>query len=194
MSTNIRHPQALAPVDDRGKAIEPNPHFDTWDPTPHAYFNVGIAQVTLADIVLGGTHQVDGIGRSEQRGFEARRLDLAYVAGPSMQDTARLVIPIDQLLEVKRYLPTPGHRLAYVKIRPEASGYRDAEGVHHAIDNPASLIPDYGSDSARCGCLGDGMGRGEDAGDVNSDGYETGSTMCDSCAASWALDHVVVRG
>lgn len=158
-----------------GELVAPEPFFDDWDPTPHGHFFVASADVQLADVVLG-THQVDGIGVANQRGDEARRLDLAYVVGASVQPTARLILPLDQQLRVKRYLPAPGgHDWAYVNLREtvELDGGRTL---------PAGLVPDYGHDVQRCCGV-----------ELNPHGYETGQTMCDECADSWADDYVVVR-
>lgn len=116
-----------------GVPVEPAPYFHEWDETPHAMFTIAVTQVNLGDVVLGGTHQVDGFGRAEQRGTEAIRLDLNYLVGPSLESTARLILPVDQMLEVKRYYPD-GPRLAWVKEAPD----------------PAGLIRDYGSERSLC--------------------------------------------
>lgn len=78
------------------------PRVDAWDPTPHTIRFMTIEDVDLGDVVLG-THQVEGIGRAEQRGKAAIRLDLRYVAGPADEDSARLILPFGHELEVKRY-------------------------------------------------------------------------------------------
>lgn len=173
------------PVDGRGNAVDPEPHFDRWDPTPHAYFMLGVTQVRLSDVVLGGTHQVDGIGRADQRGAPAVRLDLTYVAASSEQPSARVILPTDQTIEVKRYTsPSLPHRWSYVRLNDESVDLSHAR---------PGLVPDYGADTARCGCgTPDQPGFASDG--LNADGYDYSSTMCDECAGSWALDHEVVRG
>lgn len=170
ISTRVQSPQPVASA--TGELIDPEPFFDDWDPTPHAHFFVASIDVQLADVVFG-THQVEGIGQAEQRGAPARRLDLAYVVGPSAQPTARAILPLDQQLRVKRYLPAPGgHDWAFVHLYELIDGERRSPG----------LVPDYGKDVQRC-C----------GPEVNPHGYDDGATMCDSCAPSWALDHQVVR-
>ena len=170
--------ERFVPIDDAGGKIEPNPHFDKWDVTPHAFFHIGVAHVQLGDVVLGGTHQVAGIGQANQRGMEARRLDLDYIVAPSMEASARIIIPIDQLLEIKRYNVNVPNTWAYVKC------HDDAERTY-----PAGLVPDYGTRSDRCGCAEvDGKTQ-----DFNEDGFDASETMCNDCASSWALDHTVVR-
>lgn len=131
--------------------ITPNPHFDDWDMTPHAYLYTRIDRVELGDLVLGGTHQVAAFGVAQQRGADARRLDLTYVAGSSAEETARLILPTDHRLEVKRYLAGP-HLWAYVLL----------DG---AEDEGAALVPDFGFDALSCnhtdtmcdGCAGQWM-------------------------------------
>ena len=164
--------QSPAPVGSDGTPVEPEPFFDDWDPTPHAHFIVDAEGVKLGDVVFA-SHQVDGIGQAEQRGAPARRLDLAYVVGASTQPTARAILPLDQTLRVKRYLPAPGgHDWAFVQLNERVEGKQ----------YPAGLVPDYGHDVQRC------CGPEE-----NPHGYDEGATMCDECAPSWALDHQVVR-
>lgn len=178
MTTTASNTDRFVPINDIGERIEPNPHFDDWDHTPHAYFLVGIGHVQLGDVVFGGTHQVAGIGQANQRGMEARRLDLDYLAAPSMEPTARAIIPIDQLLEIKRYAPNAPFTWAYTKCHDD--GDRSF---------PAGLVPDYGKDTARCGC----ELHADVAPDVNEDGFDAAETMCNSCVGSWSLDHAVVR-
>lgn len=172
---NVRDPHpAAAPRDDVGSLVAPAPQFHDWDRTPHGIFPlVGLGHIELGDVVLGGTHQVDGIGRAEQRGAAAVRLDLVYLVGPTMEQSARLILPVDHQLEVKRYFPdTPGgHRYAWIKLDSEDHDY------------PPSLIPDYGDDVDRCAHNNA----------QNPDGYEAGTTLCDSCVESWDIDHEVIR-
>lgn len=178
------------PTDDEGKRIEPNPHFDDWDVTPHAYFHVGASKVMLADVVFGGTHQVEGIGRAEQRGAEAFRFDLQFVVSASIQPTARAIVPTDQTLEVKRYFPG-GPKLAWTKCHDGDVQHANGQ-VEHAT-YPAGLVPDYGSDTSRCGCGGPEVPGILLTDEPNADGFEYASTMCDACVDSWELDHEVVR-
>lgn len=193
MDTNVR-PDARAsgrllfPIDDAGQPIEPNPHFDDWDVTPHAYFTVGVGHVQLGDVVLGGTHQVEGFGRSEQRGTEARRFDLQYVVARSMEYSARLILPLDHLLEVKRYTPdiVGKHRWAWVKLPAGIVRNGEEDQVGEVVTYKAGLVPDYGKHTASCCCKTHNE-------PVNADGYEVASTMCDDCVESWETDHEVVR-
>lgn len=76
---------------------------DDFDPTPHVIRYMRVEDVDLGDMVLGSTHQVEGIGMSEQRGKPAIRLDLHYVVGPVGESSARLILPYGHELEVKRY-------------------------------------------------------------------------------------------
>jgi hypothetical protein len=154
-----------APRDDLGKPIAPEPYFHDWDDTPHAIFTVGVGQVDLGDMVLGGTHQVEGKGRAEQRGVPAVRLDLEYRVTKTMEASARLILPVDHQLEIKRYFPNAGHRYAWLQLR---------EGEHQA-----SLVPDFGDRTDLC--------------DVNPQGYDTGVTVCDDCIDSWRIDYEVIR-
>lgn len=153
------------PLDDVGQLIEPEARFHDWDLTPHAIFIVGAAHVKLGDVLMG-THQVDGIGRANQRGAEAFRFDLDYVVAPSIEATARLIVPIDQQVEIKRYDPSAGGHL-YARV--QVPGY------------PAGLVVDFGSNVAQCACNG------------GPDTDEPGSTMCDNCIDSWGIDHDIVR-
>lgn len=170
-----------APLDDKGQPYEPAPYFHEWDPTPHAiYPNVNVSSVKLADVVLGGTHQVEGFGRAEQRGTEAIRLDLRYLVTGSMECTARLILPVDHSIEVKRYYPEAAGRyhFAWVKLDSEGETY------------PAGLVPDYGTDAAMCCPRGSGQPKSDG---LNPHGFEPWQTMCDHCADSWDIDHEVVR-
>lgn len=171
---------ATAPRDDLGKPIEPNPYFHDWDQTPHAIYTVGIGHVELGDVILGGTHQVEGKGRAEQRGVPAVRLDLEYVVGQTMEGSARLILPIDHQLEVKRYYPEAMGRyhFAWVKLDNEDDAY------------PAGLIPDYGSNAQFCCAIKD-AGVGSD--ELNPHGFDLSQVMCDGCVDSWATDHEVIR-
>lgn len=170
---------ADAPRDDLGQPIAPAPYFHDWDQTPHAVFPlVGVGHVRLGDVVLGGTHQVDGIGRAEQRGTGAIRLDLRYLVGPTLEETARLILPIDHQLEVKRYFPDAQHRYAWIRL--------DAEDAAHE----PTLVPDYGHRTSHCCALR----RGGSGADLNPDGYELSRIMCDLCVGSWEADYEVVRG
>lgn len=168
---------ASAPKDDAGQPIEPAPYFHDWDQTPHAIFPMtAMSAVTLGDMVLGGTHQVDGIGRAEQRGTPAVRLDLEYRVTRTMEVSARLILPVDHLLEIKRYFPEAGHRYAWVKL------YEDQRA-------PATLIPDYGRAAQYCCDLKvNGL-----SDELNQHGYELSSVMCDRCVDSWETDYEVVR-
>lgn len=164
-----------APRDDLGKPVEPAPYFHDWDPTPHAIYSlVGMGHVELGDVVLGGTHQVDGKGRAEQRGTAAVRLDLSYLAGQTMEQSARLILPLDHQIEVKRYYPDAGHAYAWISLLEND-------------DFGPTIIPDYGSDTARC------CGGGLKGDELNPDGYEASQTMCDECADGWSIDYDVVR-
>lgn len=151
-----------------GQFVVPEPHFDQWDQTPHGYFILGVHSVRLGDVVLA-THQVDGIGQAEQRGTPARRFDLQYVVGASTQATARLILPLDHQLLVKRYLPAP-HGWARVEVK---------ESYPQSV--PAGLIPDYGLRVDLCET------------DVNIHGYEPSQTICEACAPSWGEDYTIVR-
>lgn len=168
---------ATLPRDDTGAPIEPAPYFHDWDDTPHAIFpTVGLGAVELGDVVLGGTHQVEGKGRAEQRGTAAVRLDLNYLVGQTMESSARLILPVDHQLEVKRYFPEALGRFRYAWTK-------DVGG-----DRPAALVPDYGSQVQLC-C---GFDHGPND-DLNPHGFGAGSTMCNSCVDSWELDYEVVR-
>lgn len=169
-----QHPPT-APKNDMGEYVAPEPHFDDWDQTPHGIFIVGIDKVALGDVVFGGTHQVEGIGRANQRGSEAFRLDLNFVVAPSMEPSARAIIPIDQLVSIKRYFPTPGHGYAWTRLTDTAEQKQW----------PARLLPDYGSGTEFC-C-------DRDQNTVNQHGYDASATMCDVCVDSWELDYEVVR-
>lgn len=177
---------ADAPRDSSGKPVPPAPYFHEWDPSPHGIFpNVEVGNVRLGDVILGGTHQVEGIGRAEQRGAPALRFDLQYLVGPTMEATARLILPTDHQLEVKRYITGPDgrsladHRYAWIRLDSE--------------DHPAepTLIPDYGHRVTHCCAL---KKCGSAADDLNPDGYELSQVMCDLCVESWDVDYEVVRG
>jgi len=90
-------------TEERQPLASDEPRVDAWDTHPHEIRFRPIEEVQLGDVVLG-THQVDGIGRSEQRGHPAIRLDLRYVAGPTEEESARLILPRGHELEVKRYI------------------------------------------------------------------------------------------
>lgn len=175
------------PIDELGQPVEPDPYFDEWDQTPHAHFVVGVAHIRLGDVILG-THQIDGIGRANQRGTDAFRLDLEYVVSRSLETSARLVLPIDHQLRIKRYSPETPHRWAWVKMYPAI--VVNADGKSETMTTPAALQPDYGSNSDRCGC---GTSKGNPPVEVNEDGYEGSTTICDACVDSWEQDHEVVR-
>ncbi len=163
-------PRVHFPTDGEGKLVAPEPMFDQWDETPHGYFFLNATAVQLADVLLG-THQVDGIGLANQRGVDARRFDLEYVVGPSAQPTARMIVPLDQQVRVKRYLGVGEPRWAWVEMKDDAWG-----GLPAKPD--ASLVADHGAATELC---------------CSSGLEDDGTTMCNDCAESWAIDYKVVR-
>lgn len=135
MTTNTT--EIRLPRNDLGDAIEPVPYFHDWDETPHALFQVGVAQVELGDVVLGGTHQVEGIGRAEQRGTPAIRFDLQLVVSASLEATARLILPLDHQLEIKRYYPEllgRGH-LAWIRDAGDTTDARLVVDLRRETDS-----------------------------------------------------------
>lgn len=78
------------------------PYRHDWDVSSHVIWEgVPVAEVELADVLAGGTLQVEGKARAEHRGKEALRFDLLNLDSGGI---GRLVLTTDnRISDVKRY-------------------------------------------------------------------------------------------